>query len=249
MELSANGPDRPGVVSMASVETPADTASQRLAHQVCEWSTRDVIPGIRSRASEVWKRVFDITFALVLLVTLLPLLAVVAVLVWATSPGPVIFRQVRAGQHGKPFVLCKFRTMRADAERLLAQDAQLQARFAQQWKLAADPRITPVGRWLRKTSIDELPQLLNVLRGEMSIVGPRPVQPAELAEQYGAYADAVFRARPGLTGLWQVAGRSSVSYEERIALDLEYVQRRSGWFDFVLLLRTVPAVLLMRDAS
>jgi lipopolysaccharide/colanic/teichoic acid biosynthesis glycosyltransferase len=145
-------------------------------------------------------------------------------------------------------VLCKFRTMIQDAESYLEQNQHLKAEFAKKWKLGNDPRITPVGRWLRRTSIDELPQLINVLRGEMSIVGPRPVQPDELAEQYGEYANIVFSAKPGLTGLWQVNGRSSSSYDERIALDLEYVQRRSGWLDFVLVMRTIPAVLFMRDA-
>jgi len=203
----------------------------------------------RSAASELWKRVFDSTFALLLMVILLPLLAVVALLVWVTSPGPIIFRQLRVGQFGRPFVLCKFRTMADGAEQLLEQDFHLKEEFRKQWKLGDDPRITPLGRWLRKTSIDELPQLINVLRGEMSMVGPRPVQPAELSEQYGEYSEVVFTAKPGITGLWQVAGRSSSSYAERVALDLEYVQRRGGWFDLLIVMRTIPAVLLMRDAA
>lgn len=205
--------------------------------------------GIRSGSSEFWKRAFDLTTSLVLLVILLPLLAVVSLLVRVTSPGPVFFRQVRAGQNGSTFVIWKFRTMRADAERVLEQDEALKAEFSRQWKLNADPRITRLGHILRKSSIDELPQLFNVLRGEMSMVGPRPVQPAELDEHYGRYARIVFSAKPGLTGLWQISGRSSVSYDERVALDLEYIKRRSGWYDLLLVLLTIPAVLMMRDAS
>jgi exopolysaccharide production protein ExoY len=202
-----------------------------------------------SAASELWKRAFDSTLALLLIIILLPLLAVVALLVRVTSPGPIIFRQVRVGQYGRPFVLWKFRTMTNGAEQLLEQDSRLKEEFRKRWKLGEDPRITPLGRWLRKTSIDELPQLINVLRGEMSMVGPRPVQPAELGEQYGEYSEVVFTAKPGITGLWQVAGRSSSSYAERVALDLEYVQRRGGWFDLLIVMRTIPAVLLMRDAA
>jgi exopolysaccharide production protein ExoY len=203
----------------------------------------------RSAASELWKRVFDSTLALLLIIILLPLLAVVAFLVRVTSAGPIIFRQVRVGQYGRPFVLWKFRTMTNGAEELLEQDSRLKEEFRKRWKLGEDPRITPLGRWLRKTRIDELPQLINVLRGEMSMVGPRPVQPAELGEQYGEYSEVVFTAKPGITGLWQVAGRSSSSYAERVALDLEYVQRRGGWFDLLIVMRTIPAVLLMRDAA
>lgn len=202
-----------------------------------------------SPGSELWKRVFDVVFALVLLIILLPLLALVALLIWTTSPGPIIYRQIRAGQNGVFFVLCKFRTMSHGADGLLRQDEGLKAEFAKKWKLDHDPRVTIVGHWLRKMSIDELPQLFNVLRGDMSIVGPRPVQPDELEERYGEVADIVFSYKPGLTGLWQVTGRSSCTYAERIALDLEYAQRRSGWLDFMLVMRTIPAVLLMRDAS
>ncbi len=203
----------------------------------------------RSQGSEFSKRAFDLVASVLLLLLLLPLLAVVALLVRVTSPGPVFFRQVRAGQNGTFFVIWKFRTMRADAERVLEQDEQLKAEFSRQWKLESDPRVTPIGRILRKTSIDELPQLFNVLRGEMSMVGPRPVQPAELAEHYGDAAKVVFSVKPGLTGLWQVRGRSSVSYAERVALDLEYINCRSGWNDLLLVLMTIPAVLMMRDAS
>jgi lipopolysaccharide/colanic/teichoic acid biosynthesis glycosyltransferase len=138
--------------------------------------------------------------------------------------------------------------MISNAERVLKEDAGLAQEFGSQWKLKNDPRVTWVGRWLRKTSIDELPQLINVLRGEMSIVGPRPVQPAELEERFGAWADVVTRVKPGITGLWQVSGRSHLRYDRRVALDLEYVGRCSFWYDLSLLIRTVPAVLTGRGA-
>jgi lipopolysaccharide/colanic/teichoic acid biosynthesis glycosyltransferase len=251
MEMVANGLDGSGVLSTVNSGdfpgVPISPAPGGDSRQPPAGTAASPVP--HSWGSKVWKRVFDFTFALLLLVVALPLLAVVALLVWATSPGPVIFRQVRAGRHGQPFVLCKFRTMKQNAERMLEEDPRLMQEFSEQWKLHNDPRVTRVGSWLRKTSIDELPQLINVLRGEMSIVGPRPVQPTELAEQYGEYAEIVFSEKPGLTGLWQVEGRSSISYEERVALDLKYVQVRSGWFDLMLVLRTVPAILLMRGAK
>lgn len=227
----AGGGDRP--VTIVTLDDPAPP----------------IAATVSTGGSEFWKRAFDLTTSIVLLVLLLPLLAVVSLLVKITSPGPVFFRQVRTGKNGSTFVIWKFRTMRADAERILEQDERLKAEFSRQWKLESDPRITPLGRILRKTSIDELPQLFNVLRGEMSMVGPRPVQPAELEEHYGRYANIVFSVKPGVTGLWQVAGRSSVSYEERVALDLEYIKRRNGWYDLLLVILTIPAVLMMKGAS
>lgn len=205
--------------------------------------------GRRLSMDDFWKRTIDVTLVVLLLVLLLPLLAVVSLLIAATSPGPVIFRQARPGQFGRSFVLYKFRTMVEEAEALLEHDQQLKNEFAKQWKLSNDPRITPIGQWLRKTSIDELPQLINVLCGEMSLVGPRPRLSDELKDSYGELANVLLTVKPGMTGLWQVEGRSSSSYEERAALDLEYVRRRSAWFDLVLLFRTIPAVLFMRGAS
>jgi exopolysaccharide biosynthesis polyprenyl glycosylphosphotransferase len=209
----------------------------------------EVIAGFpRRRGYSTAKRVFDIVVALALLLASLPTLLIVAVLIKLTSPGPVLFRQVRSGQGGKPFYCLKFRTMVVNAEQVLIENAALAQEFGADWKLKHDPRITWVGRWLRKTSIDELPQFINVLRGEMSIVGPRPVQPVELEERFGAWADVVTRVKPGITGLWQVSGRSELRYDRRVALDLEYVGRCSFWFDLSLLIRTVPAVLTGRGA-
>jgi len=193
-------------------------------------------------------RAFDIMFASLLLLATLPVLAMALAAVRLTSKGPLIFRQYRIGRFGRPFVCYKIRTMVEGADALLVQDRVLQGSYTERWKLADDPRVLPVGRWLRRASIDELPQLVNVLRGEMSIVGPRPVQADELRERYGDLAEIVFSINPGLTGLWQVSGRSSVDYAQRIALDLEYVRRRSLWFDVILVFRTIPAVCLSRGA-
>lgn len=204
---------------------------------------------IRVYLRRINQRVFDITFAVLMLVFLLPLFCLAAILVRLSSPGPIIYRQVRCGQGGKYFVLFKFRTMVDDADSLLRSNRRLNVAFHRQWKLENDPRVTPAGHWLRRTSVDELPQILNVLRGNMSIVGPRPVQPQELIECYQGHADVVFSVKPGLTGLWQVEGRSGVTYDERIAMDLEYIRRRSFLFDTLLLIRTVPAVLFMRGAA
>jgi exopolysaccharide production protein ExoY len=164
------------------------------------------------------------------------------------TPGPNLFRQSRVGRHGRLFTCLKFRTMIVNAERVLHHDRSLRDAFAANWKLHRDPRVTPFGRLLRKTSLDEVPQLLNILRGEMSLVGPRPVQQTELSECYGKHAQDVVAVKPGLTGLWQVSGRSTLTYEQRVALDLEYVARRNFWFDLKIVLKTVPAILFRRGA-
>ena len=138
--------------------------------------------------------------------------------------------------------------MVSDAEARLQADPALAAAFNEDWKLERDPRVTAIGRVLRKTSLDELPQVLNILRGEMSVVGPRPVQLKELDQEYGRWGPVVFSAKPGVTGLWQVSGRSGVTYAERIALDLEYVQRRTFWLDLKIVVLTIPAAVLGRGA-
>ena len=194
---------------------------------------------------EFIKRIFDIVTALFLLALVWPVLVTCAVLVKLSSPGPVFYRGVRTGRFGKPFRIFKFRSMRTD--RVLTDEEE--AAFRIEYKLDNDPRITGVGRWLRRTSIDEVPQLVNVLTGSMSIVGPRPVTPGELDTKYGTAAGELLSVKPGLTGLWQVSGRTKLSYEERIALDLRYVRERSLLADLGILARTPLAVLLMRGAE
>ncbi|WP_258563830.1 sugar transferase [Streptomyces himalayensis] len=192
------------------------------------------------------KRFIDVVGSLALLLLTAPLITVIGVAIATTSPGGALFRQARAGHNGRPFKMLKFRTMQAGA------DAQRDALVAcnetngHLFKLRDDPRITPVGRLLRRLSLDELPQLINVLRGEMSLVGPRPL-PLE-DSGYTGPARARLSVPPGLTGLWQVSGRSELPWDEMVRLDLYYVKHRSLGLDLAILLRTVPAVLAMRGA-
>ncbi|MES2883682.1 MAG: sugar transferase [Pseudomonadota bacterium] len=196
------------------------------------------------------KRCFDIAGALILAVAFSPLAVCVASLVWHQSGRPVLFRHRRVGQGGRSFDVYKFRSMVKDAETRLAELLENDAAAAQEWaathKLKQDPRVTAVGRFLRKTSLDELPQLMNVLMGEMSLVGPRPIVTQEM-EKYGADLPCYLAVKPGLTGLWQTSGRNDVSYEERVMLDVQYACSQSLWGDLQIVLKT--AVVLFKDRS
>jgi lipopolysaccharide/colanic/teichoic acid biosynthesis glycosyltransferase len=203
------------------------------------------------RRTPVSKRALDLLLASACLILLSPLLVVVAVVVRLTSPGPALFRQTRLGRGQKPFVLYKFRTMYAGSSddvhrqyvvQLLTLDQPATGGRRGLYKLEDDARITKVGRLLRRTSIDELPQLFNVIRGEMSLVGPRPALPWE-SELIGTAHARRFLVSPGLTGLWQVSGRNSLTMKEGLDLDIEYVDRRSFTLDISILARTVPVVL------
>jgi lipopolysaccharide/colanic/teichoic acid biosynthesis glycosyltransferase len=197
------------------------------------------------------KRLFDVVVTLLLLVLFAPLLLLVTLAVRLTSPGPILFRQKRVGFGGTDFEILKFRTMYVDAEELLLADPQLlELYLAGNHKIAhkLDPRITPLGRLLRLLSLDELPQLWNVLRGDMSLIGPRPVTPEQVGE-YEHLPHAYYAIRPGLTGLWQVSGRSRMGFPERAELDAFYYERCSPLLDVVILVRTVWAVLACRGAS
>jgi exopolysaccharide biosynthesis polyprenyl glycosylphosphotransferase len=189
------------------------------------------------------KSLFDRVGALTVLMGLAPLLAVVAVAIKVTSSGPVLFRQVRVGRDGREFMVLKFRTMVQDAEARKANLLERNEHDGALFKIKKDPRVTPwVGEWLRRYSLDELPQLVNVMRGEMSLVGPRPPLPEEVAQ----YRDDVRRrlvVRPGLTGLWQVNGRSDLTWEESVRLDLRYVENWSLMMDLLILWKTLAAVL------
>ena len=197
------------------------------------------------------KRALDIVGAGLGLVVLAPFFLIVAMMVRADG-GPAFFAHQRVGRGGKLFGCLKFRSMVIDSqarlEDLLANDPAARAEWDATRKLKNDPRITRIGRFLRSTSLDELPQLINVLRGEMSLVGPRPVQEAEIDRYYGASAAHYMAVRPGITGLWQVSGRSETSYESRVALDVAYVSRPSLLADIAILLRTPVAVLSRRVA-
>lgn len=191
-------------------------------------------------------RILDVVLALALLFFAMPLMMLIAALVSIASPGPTLFVHRRLGRHGREFGCLKFRTMVVDAEdrlnALLESDPHARQEWAREHKLRYDPRTTPIGRVLRTLSLDELPQLFNVLRGEMSVVGPRPIVQAERM-RYGRYFDHYCRVRPGLTGLWQVSGRNSLSYRRRVALDVRYARRRTLALDLWILLRTVSCVL------
>ena len=181
------------------------------------------------------------------LVMLAPLLALTALAVRLDSPGPVLFRQIRVGRDGQPFTMVKFRSMRTDAEALRADVEAGSDRDGLCFKARRDPRITRVGRVLRRFSIDELPQILNVLRGDMSLVGPRPALPAEVAA-YPDRALARLAVKPGLTGIWQVSGRADIGFEKMIDMDLAYIRSRSLGLDLLLLALTARAVVAGRGA-
>ena len=192
----------------------------------------------------VAKQLLDVCLAAVLLLMLSPLLALAAVAIRLTSPGPLLFRQQRCGLNGKPFMMLKFRSMVTDAEQLKHELAKLNEMAGPVFKVSNDPRVTPIGRWMRRYSIDELPQLLNVLRGEMSLVGPRPL-PIDEVERFD---DPAHRRRlsvkPGLTCLWQVSGRNNVSdFRDWVRLDLEYIDNWSLWLDMKIICRTIPVVI------
>lgn len=195
------------------------------------------------------RRILDVVMAGGALMALLPVMAVIAAGVKFTSRGGAVFRQTRIGRSGESFECLKFRTMVADADRrladLLTADADARAAFEQDFKLATDPRITRIGRFLRRTSLDEIPQLINVLRGEMSIVGPRPVVPEEL-RRYGNLAQVVLQVRPGMTGPWQVSGRNAVPYAERIQIDVDYALNHRLVSDLGIIAKTVRCVLRPR---
>ncbi len=200
----------------------------------------------------VAKRLFDIAAASAALILLAPLMLLVAALIKYNMGGPVIFKHRRVGVGGTTFGCCKFRTMVMNGDAVLAKYFKNNPAAADEWeatrKLMHDPRVTWLGHVLRKTSIDELPQLFNILLGEMSCVGPRPVVPDEL-ERYGSDRCEYVRARPGLTGLWQVSGRSRLSYSERVRLDAQYVTRWSFLGDLKIILLTFPAVLAHSNAA
>lgn len=198
------------------------------------------------------KRCFDLLFSLCAFVFAAPLFLIIAAMIKISSPGRIIYSHERIGRGGRPFPCYKFRTMYGDADKrlkdLLASDPALQKEWKKNFKLKNDPRVTPVGAFLRKTSLDELPQFWNVIRGDLSIVGPRPVVKEEVEKYFGEKAPKILSVRPGLTCLWQVSGRSDTSYAERIALDEQYIDRQTLWLDMTLIAKTIPAMLSSRGA-
>jgi lipopolysaccharide/colanic/teichoic acid biosynthesis glycosyltransferase len=200
-----------------------------------------------SRWQLATKRTIDIVGALLTLVLLSPLLLITALAVLATSRGGIFYTQVRVGRGGRPFTIIKFRTMHEAAHSLMGYYEGLNDLDGPIFKLRNDPRVTQVGRWLRRFSIDEIPQLVNVLRGDMSLVGPRPLVPEEYAH-FSPYEVQRLLATPGLTGIWQVGGRCDVDFHSWIEMDLEYIRRWNLRLDLTVLAKTVPAVALGRGS-
>lgn len=193
------------------------------------------------------KRALDVALSLAGILAGAPLFGAVALLVKLTSEGPVLFSQTRVGKGGQEFTCYKFRSMYTDAEVRLQELMPLNELSGPVFKIKRDPRITPVGRWIRKLSLDELPQLFNVLKGEMSLVGPRPPVPREVF-LYTEHQRQRLAVTPGLTCLWQISGRSEIGFDRWVELDLEYIESMSFWGDIGILLRTIPAVLTGRGA-
>ena len=204
----------------------------------------------RIQSSRV-KRMMDIGMAFPVLILVSPVLMLIYALLKVFDRGPALFTQQRIGRDGQIFLVYKFRTMRIDAaerlEHLLANDPRAAAEWAEFQKLRNDPRVTLLGRFLRKSSLDELPQLLNIMRGEMSVIGPRPVTAAEM-QRYGGDLPFYTAVRPGVLGLWQVKGRNSLTYTQRIAYDVQYVKTWSIWQDIKIVLMAIPVVLLGKGA-
>jgi len=204
----------------------------------------------RRHDRDLTKRLFDIVFSLSVLVLCAPLYLCLAVTIAATSSGSIFYIQERVGKNHRRFGCIKFRTMIPNADLLLsemmAESADIRQEFSENFKLKSDPRITKIGKFLRTTNLDEFPQFINVLKGEMSIVGPRPLVPEEI-ERYGTQIDRVLTIRPGITGLWQVSGRNNIPYAQRIRIDVSYVKRRNFWLDIRIVIKTVLLTIVPRN--
>jgi len=212
---------------------------------------RGILPRLlRTLDGVLSKRAFDILFSLVVLTVFAPVYLLLILVIAISSPGPVFYVQERVGKDLKPFGCIKFRTMVRNADEMLVQlienSPHLRREYEATCKLRKDPRITWIGRFLRLTSLDEFPQFFNVLMGDMSVVGPRPVVEEEI-ERYGAHADRVFSIRPGITGLWQVSGRNDVPYPRRVQIDLYYLSARNLGMDLWIIIKTIGIVLFPKD--
>jgi lipopolysaccharide/colanic/teichoic acid biosynthesis glycosyltransferase len=220
------------------------TARRLTCPEISPWARPFDSPG---PGYERCKRAIDIAGSLLLSILLMPLLVAIAACIKLSGPGPILYKQKRLGRGGELFWCLKFRTMVPDAESELAGRGDLLAQFLENYKIKDDPRVTQFGTILRGTSLDELPQLWNVLRGDMSLVGPRPIVEPEL-RKYGVHAGKLLTVKPGLGGIWQVSGRSDTTYADRVAMDMRYVDSRSLGLDLKLLIRTAWVVLRRKGA-
>lgn len=238
--------DEDALLQDIALADPPRTVLDLVREEPVEHGARSGPSTPRPLADRAVHRVFDLGLAGILLLLLVPVLLATALLIRVSGPGPVIFRHSRVGRGGKTFTCLKFRTMEHNAEELLPDLFDACGSMRIEWgldqKIRNDPRVTPIGRLLRKFSIDELPQLWNVVRGEMSIVGPRPIVEDE-AYRYQEHFKDYCSVKPGITGLWQVSGRNSLSYSRRVELDCAYVRTRSIRSDCSIILRTLPVVL------
>lgn len=205
-----------------------------------------------TKKKELSKRAFDIFFSLSILIFLSPLLIIISLLIFLTSRGSIFYAQKRVTMHGKIFKCLKFRTMYKNADRslkdLLENNPEMKKEWNSLWKLKNDPRVTFIGKFLRRTSLDELPQFFNVLKGDLSVVGPRPVTSAEITLYFGEKASKILSIRPGITGLWQVSGRNNVSFETRINMEESYVDKHGFFSDLYLICKTIPVILFGKGA-
>lgn len=198
------------------------------------------------------KRIFDILFSSLVMCLFSPFFLLIAFFIKISSPGKVFFSHLRVGRGGRKFRCYKFRTMYPNAEERLKEILDGNPEKLREWtqtqKLKNDPRVTPIGKILRKTSFDEFPQFWNVFKGDLSVVGPRPVVESEIIDHFGLKAEKILSIRPGITGIWQVSGRSDTCYQTRILLDEKYVDQRSMLFDLILIIKTIPSVVLFKGA-
>ena len=219
------------------------------------FNEKAVLLKIRNNLSHLHNRIFKLMFeylcSVVGIIVVMPLFLVLSILIYLDSPGPVVFAHRRVGRKEKMFPCYKFRTMASNSQEVLEQHLANHPAAREEWardfKLKDDPRVTRIGRFLRKTSLDELPQFFNVIKGEMSLVGPRPIVQAEV-ERYGEYINDYYLVRPGITGMWQVGGRNDIDYPDRVKLDSWYVRNWSMWLDIIILMRTIKVVVARKGA-
>jgi undecaprenyl-phosphate galactose phosphotransferase len=238
---SLGKPDRVGIVAITQAIFHQRSTEKIWYHERHEY------PFFQSEGYQIAKRCLDVCMSLIGLVALALLLPILGSLIFLEDRHSIFYKQQRVGLHGRLFTTYKLRTMAANADDYLSWHPEVQARWKEKGKLSDDPRITRIGRFLRRTSLDELPQLLNILRGEMTLVGPRAIQASEVAA-FGELSQLRQEVKPGLTGLWQISGRSFTTYQQRCVLDCIYIRECSLWADILILIRTIPVVLCGRGA-